>query len=116
MTSRPSMPITIPATIAHRQFGDLIKRAFSGREHFIVEKDGLPVVAILSMAEYQELMQERERLEQDKQERLKKFRKAARAIGEEIERQGLTEDEVMAKLEETRQRLYEENYGNKPAK
>lgn len=116
MTSRSSLPITIPATTAHRQFGNLIKRVFSGNEHFIVEKDGLPVAAILSMAEYQELMQERQRHEQDKQERLKKFREATRAIGEAIERTGLTEDEVMAKLEETRQRLYEENYGNKPTK
>lgn len=116
MTSRPSMPITIPATTAHRQFGNLIKRVFSGGEHFIVEKDGLPVIVILSMAEYEELMQERQRQEQDKQERLKKFRKAARVIGEAVERTGLTEEEVIAKLEEAKEEVYQEYYGSKSTK
>jgi hypothetical protein len=57
-------------------------------------------------------MEERERPE----ERLRTFEQAARAIGEEIERLGLTEAEVMVKLEESRQRLYEEYYGDKAAK
>lgn len=74
MTARPSVPVTVPATTARREFGDLIKRAFSGEEHFIIEKDGLPVVAIISMAEYKELMHERER----NRERVRKFEAAAR--------------------------------------
>ena len=110
------MPVTINATIAHRQFGDLIKRAFSGKEHFIVEKEGLPVVAILSMTEYDELMKEREQYEQEKQRRLKQFEEAARAIGREVERRGLSEEDVDAIVENVRQKRYEEKYGNKPAK
>jgi prevent-host-death family protein len=106
------MPITIPATQAHRQFGDLVRRAFSGKEHFIVEKDGLPVVAILSMAEYEDLMKERERREK----RLHQFRQLAREIGQEYERQGLTEEEVLAELEKTREEVYKEQYGdNQPS-
>jgi prevent-host-death family protein len=109
------MPVTIPATVAHRKFGDLIKRAFSGKEHFIVEKEGLPVVAIISMAEYDELMREREQHEQDKQRRLKQFREAARAIGEEVAKTGLSEEEIMGQFEEVRQRLHDERYGKKRA-
>ena len=112
MSSQTSESVTIPATTAHRQFGDLIKRAFSGKEHFIVEKDGLPVVAIISMTEYEELMQERERREQ----RLKQFRTSARAIGEEIERIGLSEEEALAQLEQTREQTYREHYGDKPTR
>lgn len=111
MLTQRSTPVAIPATTAHRQFGDLLRRAFSGKEHFIVEKDGLPVVAILSMSEYEELMQERER----HQERLKRFREAARAIGEAYEQHGLSEDEVLAELEKTRDQVYRERYGNDPA-
>jgi len=111
-----SMPVTINATTAHRQFGDLIKRAFSGKEHFIVEKEGLPVVAILSMTEYEELMKEREQFEQEKQRRLQRFETAARAIGKEIEKNGMTEEDMDALVEETRQRLFEEKYGQRPAK
>jgi prevent-host-death family protein len=108
MPSQKSAPVTVPATVAHRQFGDLVRRAFSGKEHFIVEKDGLPVVAILSMAEYEDLMQERERREK----RLKHFRQLARDIGQEYERRGLTEDEVLAELEKTRDEVYQEHYGS----
>jgi prevent-host-death family protein len=60
MISQDSQPVTIPATVAHRKFGELVRRAFSGKEHFIVEKDGLPVVAIISMTEYKQLMAEQD--------------------------------------------------------
>jgi prevent-host-death family protein len=108
LVSHKSMPVTIPATKAHRQFGDLIRRVFSGKEHFIIEKDGLPVVAIISMDEYDELLRERERREQH----LKQFRKAARAIGGEFERRGLTEEQIMTELEKTKQEVYQEYYGD----
>lgn len=108
MASQKSTPITIPATQAHRQFGDLVRRTFSGKEHFIVEKDGLPVVAILSMTEYEELMKERERRE----ERLHEFRQLARDMGQEYERRGLTEEDVLAELEKTREDVYRERYGD----
>ncbi len=102
------MPVTIPATKARRQFGALIRRVFSGKEHFVVENDGLPVVVIISMQEYQELLQERERQEA----RLRRFRESARAIGEEFERQGLTEEDAEALVEEAREQLYREQHGN----
>ncbi len=112
MSSQKSMPVTIPATMAHRQFGDLVRRAFSGKEHFIVEKDGLPVVAIVSMTEYEDLMEERERRE----ERLKRFQEAARKMGAEYERQGLSEDDVLAELEHTREEVHQEHYGRDRSK
>lgn len=111
MAVRKSMPVTIPATDVHRKFSELIRRAFSGGEHFIVEKEGLPVVVIMSMVEYQELMQERERNEEDKQRRLKQFQEAARAIGEAVEQSGLSEEEIMEHLEETKQQVYQKHYG-----
>ena len=106
------MPVTIPATTAHRQFGDLIRRTYSGKEHFIVEKDGLPVVVILSMSEYEQLVKEHNEQEQ----RSQKFQRLARAIGEEVERRGLSEEEVMAQLDDTRHQVYEKHYGSTPTK
>ena len=53
MSQQLSTPITIGATKIHRNFAEIIRRAYSGEEHFIVEKDGLPVVALISMAEYE---------------------------------------------------------------
>jgi len=111
MSARKSSPVVIPATQAHRHFGDVVRRAFSGKEHFIGEKDGLPVVVIISMAEYEELSQEKE--EQERVERVKEFEKIAREFGEEIERRGLTEEEVMAELEKVREEVYQEYYGKR---
>ncbi len=106
------MPKTIPATTAHRNFAELIKRTYSGKEHFIVERGGLPVVAIISMTEYESLMKEREHREQDKQRRLKRFQEAARAIGEEVAKSGLSEEELMAEMEKIREQVYEDYYGD----
>lgn len=116
MSSQKSMQVTIPATQVQRKFGDVVRRVYSGDEHFVVEKDGLPVMAIISMKEYEEFLKERDYHEQDKRERLKKFQETARAIGEEIERIGLSEEEMLEQLEETRQRVYEKHYGTKPTK
>ena len=106
MPSQLSIPITIPATKVHRNFGDVVRRAFSGREHFIVEKDGLPVVAIISMSEYKELMKEREK----HQERIVRFQELARQAGEEAEAKGLTEADGEALVEEIREQTHQEHY------
>ncbi|MBZ0315482.1 MAG: hypothetical protein K8L91_03620 [Anaerolineae bacterium] len=48
--------------------------------------------------------------EREKQERVRRFQKAAREIGEAVAELGLTEEQLMEKLDEVRQRMYEENY------
>ncbi|MEZ4672592.1 MAG: type II toxin-antitoxin system prevent-host-death family antitoxin [Anaerolineae bacterium] len=108
MTTKNSIAVTIPATTAQRQFGDLIRRTYSGKEHFIVEKDGLPVVVILSLAEYEQLMSEHK----ERRRRLNIFQSSARTIGEEVERQGLSEEEMEAELEESKRQVYEKHYGS----
>jgi prevent-host-death family protein len=108
LTSQPSNPVTIPATKAHRNFGELVRRAYSGKEHFIVEKDGLPVVAVISIAEYQELIKEREHRE----ERIKRFTENVKALNEEAMRRGITEEQLMADFEKTREEVYQQFYGN----
>lgn len=40
------MQITIPATRAKNNFGELIRRVYTTGDHVIVEKDGMPVVII----------------------------------------------------------------------
>lgn len=51
---------TIAAVKARIHLGEIMKRAFKKGEHFIVEKSGIPMVAILNAAEYMHLVQERE--------------------------------------------------------
>ncbi|MBI4674732.1 MAG: type II toxin-antitoxin system Phd/YefM family antitoxin [Chloroflexi bacterium] len=46
----------VTATEAKNRFGALIKSAYASDEHLIVEKSGIPVVAIIPMADYQALV------------------------------------------------------------
>lgn len=110
LRQKKSAPVTIPATMAHRQFGELIRRVYSGQEYFIVEKDGLPVAAILSMAEYEVFIQHQ--AEQERQKSVEEFRQLAHQIGTEIEQRGLSEEEVMAELEETKKKVFRDYYGD----
>lgn len=89
-------------TELHRQLGQVIRKVALSDEHFVVEKGGLPVAVLMSMAEYKRLVKDR---------RLKEFEQFARALGKEAERQGLTEEQLMAELEETKQKIYREMYG-----
>ena len=55
--AKPQEPTTITSTHLQQNYGDIIRRATLDREHFIVTRDGFPTIAILSAAEYHELMQ-----------------------------------------------------------
>lgn len=54
------MTKTIPAVEARVHFGEIMRRAFKNGERFIVEKSGIPMVAILNANEYIQFIQERE--------------------------------------------------------
>lgn len=46
---------TISATQARIHFGELIQQVHAHRKRFVIEKDGLAVMVLLSVAEYAEL-------------------------------------------------------------
>ena len=116
MSSQKSMPVAIAATQVQRKFGEVVRRVYAGHEHFVVEKDGLPVMAIISMQEYADFMKEREQQQQEQETRLKQFEAAARALGAAVEGSGLSEEEVMAQVEAARERVHQRGYGTTPAK
>lgn len=101
-----SMPNKISTSDARSNFSDVVKRTYSGEEHFIVERNGLPVAAIISMREY-ELLQEH----MEREQRTQRFAELARSIGEEFEQQGMSEEEIMAALEKAREEVHQETYG-----
>ncbi len=91
----------------HRKLGQVIRKVAGSDAHFVVEKGGVPVVALLSLPEYERLIGQAAR-----GERLRRFREHVRAIGEEAERQGLTEAQLMEELQQDRRAVYQEIYGN----
>ena len=100
---RKPMQAVISATEARRTFGQVIRRVYNTDQHLIVEKDGLPVLAILSINDYEDLMRERG---------LKAFNKFTQAFGREVEKRGLSEEELMQAVEESKEEVYRETYGD----
>lgn len=89
-------PVKISATEVHRHFSDLIRRAVIEKERFLVEKDGLPVMVMLSVDDYVALIQDQPRTAEEK---LRRFEANARAIGEEFAQLGLSEEEMLEQLD-----------------
>lgn len=50
----------IPAVEARVHLGEIMKRSFKKGDRFIVEKTGIPMIAIISADEYIRFIQERE--------------------------------------------------------
>ncbi len=99
---KPSIKV-MPATQARIHFGQVLKRVYSGREHVIVEKDGLEVAAILSRADYD---QYRRLLALQQLEALN------RAASREMQAKGITEEQALADLKATKDQIFEEYYGH----
>lgn len=99
---RQPMIHTMPATQARVHFGEVLRRVHRGREHVIVEKDGLEIAAILSRADYEEY---RRLLA------LRQLEDLNKALGREIQRKGISEEQALTELEKTQQQVYKEHYG-----
>jgi prevent-host-death family protein len=101
-------PIQVPmsSTHAQRQFGAVLRRVHSGQEHIVVEQNGLPLAVMISIGEYEELMKERERREAQE----KRAEELSRKFGDEAARRGITEEQLLENLQETRRAVYQEKY------
>lgn len=99
-----SKEAVVPASEGHRSFGKLLKRVYHSDEHLIVERDGFPVAVIMSYQEYEKLR---------RAYAIEAFEHFSRELGREVERRGLTEEDVMGMLEESKKAVYEERYGKK---
>ena len=56
MEKKKRMVRIVNATEAKNRFGELIKHAYLEDEHLIVKRGGIPVVAIVPMADYERLV------------------------------------------------------------
>jgi pyrrolidone-carboxylate peptidase len=96
----------IKASELHRATSDVLKRAVNHKEHIIVESDGYKLAVVLSYPEYEDLIRQRA---------LDTHRDLVIALGQEADRQGLTEERLAAELEEDKRQVFQERYGRKPA-
>lgn len=92
----------IKATEVRQYFGKVIQRAYMNSEHLVVEKNGLPVVVILPISDYEEMRQKAG---------LQNLSELNRALNRKANEMGLTEEELNKKVEETKKEIFEELYG-----
>ena len=95
--------VIIKASELQRASGEVLKRVAVGKEHVVVERAGYPVAVMVSYEEYEQMMRERA---------LATHRNLVRALGQEADRQGLTEEQLFEELKETRREVFEEQYGD----
>jgi len=97
---------TIKATEARQSFGEVIRRAVVEGEQFVVEKNDLPVVVILSIRDYEEMR---------KAAALENLRALSRAANRAAVALGLTPEKLDEEIDETKARLFQERYGGTDA-
>lgn len=93
----------ITATEMRRNFSALVSTLRKRREHTVIQSSGVPVAVLLPITEYERLMA---------QERLGAFDKFARKLGQEVEKRGLSEDQLLGDLGETKREVARARYGS----
>ena len=103
MAERSPRIKSIGATEVRNNLGSLLNRVHRGQEQLVVEKLGIPVAAIISIKDYEHY---RRLLVQEH------HRKLGQNLAEVVEAEGITEQELVAEMEEERRAIYEEIYGD----
>ena len=57
MREHSSTQVTVAATEVRNNFSSLLKRVYTGQEHLLVEKGGIPVAALIGIREYETFRQ-----------------------------------------------------------
>ena len=103
MSEKTAVAKTIGATEVRNNLGTLLNRVHRGEEQLVVEKLGIPVVAIISIRDYEHY---RRLLAQEVHQEL------GRRMNQAME-EGFTEETLIAEMEQDRRTIYDELYLDK---
>lgn len=98
---------TITATQVRRNFGAIVERLRKRRERAIVESSGTPIAVLLPLAEYEQLVAHKRSQAA--------LRDLTRRLGRDVNARGISEDDLMAGLEQTKRKVFSEQYGESSA-
>ena len=101
MNAKSSAQVRVGVTEARLHFADLLKRAQRGQEHFVLEKGGITVAALIGMREYDDFLRWRAQQE---------LWGVGQAMAEQAQRAGLEEEDLAAALEMNRRAVYDAHY------
>jgi PHD/YefM family antitoxin component YafN of YafNO toxin-antitoxin module len=99
-----TMPVITTAEL-QRDADAIVQRLKQRHERALINSDDTPMVVMLPLEDYEALK---------RYERLRAFDKLTHAIGQAVEKSGLSEDALMAELEETKREVFAETYGRYP--
>jgi prevent-host-death family protein len=97
----------ITATQVRRNFGAIVERLRKRREHAIIQSSGTPIAVLLPLAEYEQLVAHKQRKAA--------LRDLTRRLGREANLRGISGDNLMTGLEETKRQVFNEQYGKPSA-
>ncbi len=98
VTAISTKEAVIQASELYRSGGQVLRRVAINKERLVVERDGYPVAVIVPY-------------EQQQSTQADPLRDVVIKLGREAERQGLTEEQLMAELEQSKHRVFEQHYG-----
>lgn len=81
----------------------VLSRLKKRREHTLIKNNGDTVAVLLPLEEYERLMA---------YERLAAFDNFARQLGQDVEKQGLSEEQILADFKNTKRKVSEARYGH----
>ena len=96
-------PIVFTATELRRNFTAIVQKIRRKREPAIIQSGGESVAVLLPMSEYENFL---------RYQRLAAFDNFARNLGRAVEKSGLTEEQLIEELEETKREVFREKYGD----
>lgn len=96
-------PITYTTTEVRRNLTSIVQQLRKKRKPAFIESGGESVAVLLSVSEYERLL---------RFQKMAEFAKLARSIGRDVEKSGLTEDQLLEELEETKREVFREQYGD----
>src|SRR5574337_1252169 len=90
MNRQDDQKAVVKASELQRASGKVLRRVAVDKEHLVVERDGYPVAVIMSYPVYEAPMRERA---------LAAHRELVPALGKEAKRQGLTEEQLIVRIQ-----------------
>ena len=96
-------PFILTTTELRRNLTAIVQKIRRKSEPAIIQRGGEAVAVLLPMSEYERFL---------RYQRLSAFDEFARNLGREVEKSGLTEEQLMEELEETKREVFREKYGD----
>ena len=95
--------VVINASQTKQELETLLNRITDADERIVIERDGDPVAVMMSYQEYKTYRQQMAH---------HLLTEIGKKLGAEVEKQGLTEEQLIEEFRETRQELFNEKYGH----